>query len=330
MQTLQTFILVCCVSQGLLIACKDGTGPLAPESQTVFVESNDAKVLEQDVPILTVETKDIILSPQGSAGGPLESSQKLPGSSDSEGAATPRKPEPGPVVPAPPAPPPAPPPPFYPANCAEIKKAQPTAASGIFKIYLNAKLATRTELSASCDMSEDGGGWTLLMNYVHLGGTNPSLNIRLDDLPVLAGDTLGSDESAKPKNWGHAGNTLLSKFEPKELRFYCRSNQNTRIVHFKTQDTACLAAALSGLGSCANVSKNFMALTGHTGMLPAIADRAAVDQGNSALTYDVLSKAQASDDMSWSLQGSNDFDAWECDFGSNNSRSDTIHRMWFR
>ncbi len=222
-----------------------------------------------------------------------------------------------------------PPTPFYPGSCAEIKKAQPTAVSGIFKIYLNPALDTRTALDASCDMSEDGGGWTLILNYSHKGNTNPPLNIRTVDLPLLADDNLGTDESNLTKNWGHVGNTLLAKFTFTDLRFYCRSSQNPRVIHFKTQDVGCIAAAKTGTGSCMNIKTGFVKLTGHTGILPEMADLSTVDQGNFALTRDTYARLQDGKDITWSVSG-NRSDSWECDFGSNNFVDDTIHRVWFR
>jgi hypothetical protein len=223
----------------------------------------------------------------------------------------------------------APPAPFYPGSCADIKKAQPTAVSGIFKIYLNPTLDTRTALDASCDMSEDGGGWTLVLNYSHKGNTNPPLTTRTTDLPLLAGDSLGTDESTLINSWGHVSNALLAKFTFTDLRFYCRSSQNPRVIHFKTQDADCISAAKTGMGSCMNIKTGFVKLTGHTGILPDLADLSTVDQGNFLLTRDTFAHLQDGKDITWSVSG-NRSDAWECDFGSNNFVDDTIHRVWFR
>jgi|GEM_PF-3543758 len=314
---------------GLLLAsaCKDGKGPIAPEEQVEFFDGTPNAISGDALPIGEIEGQEVILGKNSGEVSNDSSEGNVPAGTDQQ--APPAAGAPGAGTPPPPAPLPSPPPPFYPATCAEIKKAKPDATSGIFKIYLNPSLETRVALDASCDMSEDGGGWTLLMNYSHKAGTNPPISIRTLDLPILAGDVLGTDESALAKNWGHAGNIMLSNYVVKELRFYCRSSQNPRIVHFKTLDANCITAAQKGTGSCVNVRTAHTKLTGHTGILPVTVDASKTNEGDRALTRDTFTQSQLGDDITWSVKANND-NAWECDFGSNNFVDDTIHRMWFR
>jgi hypothetical protein len=300
---------------------------MAPEEQVKFIDGSADATSGSTLPIGSIEGQDIEIGNTGET--PNDSSQdNVPPGSDqasppADGAAGAGTPAPAPTTA------PIPAPPFYPASCAEIKKAKPDAVSGIFKIYLNAAQETRVAIDASCDMTEDGGGWTLLLNYSHKANTNPPLNVRASDLPVLGGDTLGTDESAMLKNWGHAGNAMLRNFAVKELRFYCRSSQNPRVIHFKSQDANCITAALQGTGSCENVRTGFVKLTGHTGILPATSDRSRTNEGDFALTRDSFSQDQAGFDITWSISANNN-NAWECDFGSNDFVDDTIHRVWFR
>ncbi len=311
-----------------VVSCKDKKGPMAPEEQTEFFGIEAGATSGDALPIGVVEGQDSELGNHSPAEVPRDSTQgNVPAGADQQNPPTTGAPGAG--TPAPPTPPAPPPAPFYPATCAEIKKAKPDAASGVFKIYLNPSQPTRVALDASCDMTEDGGGWTLIMNYSHKANTNPPLSIRTVDLPVLAGDVLGTDESALAKNWGHAGNALLAQFAPKELRFFCKSSRNGRIVHFKTADANCLIAAQTGKGSCVNVKTGFTKLTAHTGILPATSDLAKVDQGDLALTRDSFTQDQPGNDIAWSVKANND-NAWECDFGSNDFVDDTIHRIWFR
>ena len=53
-------------------------------------------------------------------------------------------------------------------------------------------------------MTTDGGGWTLVLNYLHLGGTNPVLTEKSIALPLLGSTNLGVDEQGHATNWGHA------------------------------------------------------------------------------------------------------------------------------
>lgn len=298
--------------------CKAGDGPSAPD------ETYEAGAsFGSSLPIGAVEGQETILRENSNDGtqGNVSSGtdQQTPPANGTPGVGTPT-PTPTPTQS---------PAPVYAASCAEIKKSQPNAVSGVFKIYLNAANPARVPLDVSCDMSEDGGGWTMIMNYTHKANTNPPLAVRTTDLPQLASDTLGTDESALTKNWGHSSNALLAKFVITELRFLCRSSQNARIVHFKTPEKACIASAQLGTGNCVNAKTGYTRLTGHTGILPLAADKSRSNEGDAALTLEPFAQTQAGNDTSWSISGNNGT-AWECDYGSNNAAFDTIHRVWFR
>ena len=66
---------------------------------------------------------------------------------------------------------------------------------------------------ADVDNSE-GGGWVLVLQYVHNGGTNPALSITGAgaDLPVTSAAALGTDESGTSAKWGHVGIAAMCQF----------------------------------------------------------------------------------------------------------------------
>lgn len=101
-----------------------------------------------------------------------------------------------------------------PKSCLEIKTTNRLLPSGAYWINLNG-----TVTKVWCDQTTDGGGWTLVLNYVRKasGGVNlPSLNVRsaLDWFPMVKSQTLGDDEGSLfgvGGSWGHMAVGVIEK-----------------------------------------------------------------------------------------------------------------------
>ncbi|MBZ9788458.1 T9SS type A sorting domain-containing protein [Psychroflexus sp. CAK57W] len=181
---------------------------------------------------------------------------------------------------------------------------------------------------ANIDASE-GGGWVLILQYLHQGGTTPNLNIITENanLPIQSISALGTNESSDLTRWGHAGNARTANLTgADEFRFYGETSGHNRIIHFKTGQG--LNYFTTGTGNMsANLAANFMALTGHTANIPLAINKGESNQGNLALTEFPFYR---SGNFHWGIKGRKNQNRWEVDdFPGNESRS-TIHRVWIR
>lgn len=181
--------------------------------------------------------------------------------------------------------------------------------------------------SANVDTSE-GGGWVLILQYIHQGGTNPNLFVfNTGNFPLISNDNdvLGTDGSQNGNlKWGHVSNSFLNSITGyDELRFYGETSAHNRKIHFKT--TTGLNYIKTGTGDFSGLATNFTPLTGHTANLPAQINSQFPSKGDFALTEFPFYKSGANH---WGIKGLTN--RWEVDDYPNGNQNHTIHRVWIR
>ncbi|MEW7280954.1 T9SS type A sorting domain-containing protein [Aquimarina sp. 2201CG1-2-11] len=174
------------------------------------------------------------------------------------------------------------------------------------------------------DNDTDGGGWLMILNYVHLAGDNSALQVRNTDLPLLGSSTLGDDEAATA-NWGHMGNQLAAAIDFEEMRFYAETSGHSRVISFKTNYANAVNYVKTGIGSFSGLRGRFNILPGHTANIPGSSLNGFFSsKGDFALTDFPF---YVGGTYHWGVRGLGN--RWEVDdFGLNNNS--TIHRVWVR
>lgn len=210
-------------------------------------------------------------------------------------------------------------------SCKEIITNFPNATDGVYTIDPDGTAGATPSTTCYCDMTTDGGGWTLVLNYLHLGGTNPLLVEKSSALPLLSSTSLGVDEQANATTWGHVTPAYLTKFNFTELRFYGKTSLHNRIIHFKTSNANTISYFKTGTGSMSGIATSFTSLTGHSAFLPASTAQYIIDQGTIAMTNFPMYLTST---YHWGIRGGGS--RWEVDDFLNSYTYNTYHQIWIR
>lgn len=124
-------------------------------------------------------------------------------------------------------------------SCDGLRNVDPSVVTGEHWLNVN-QLAVR----AYCDFEADGGGWTLIGNYLHSKLVAASAYVRKDvrmGLPLLGSTVLGTDESTSTNvdgTWGHLAPAALM-----QVRRHSKFCIFPRDVHRKSESLLYMASA---------------------------------------------------------------------------------------
>ena len=247
-------------------------------------------------------------------------------------------------------------------SAAMIKAVTGTTRSGPYWIRWN---GTDPKL-IWCEMAMNGGGWMMILNYVHKGGASPALLTRTTSFPQMNHEyDLGPDESASTDtfgSWGHISNALAAQHPWTQYMFYGKTSGHARVIHFYGENTNIVSYIKTGTGSMnpfyadreTNWNINTVARQGTTQNYGAYsektpagapglyagaasipwgvnADRSGYsNQGDSAMTeFPIYGNSTFGNPRAhWGIRGSGT--RWEVDDSPGGDANNTIHRIWVR
>jgi len=141
------------------------------------------------------------------------------------------------------------------STCKEILELFPGSPDGVYKIDIDQQRTAYGVLNAQCDMTTDGGGWTLMANYAvsyaaqplsTYVGTGLPINSFNNNFPLIGTSDLDINEVGNTTTFGSASGLLADFVQaPTEWRVWgIRSNNNSTAIaqtaHWKSPLTAAI------------------------------------------------------------------------------------------
>ncbi len=204
-----------------------------------------------------------------------------------------------------------------PRTCAEIRAADPVAENGVYWIDPDGS-GGDLPFECYCDMTTDGGGWTLVLSYSRSADSNPPLTLAL---PTTANALSHVNDV---QSLGFAAGDV------NEVRLYCTSSGHSRVLHFKSNNADLLNSVVTGAATMSHASfiDGAVLLPDHTTNLPLSAtDHLNYLTGDQLFGKDFPFYTHAL--YHWTTRG--DGGRWECDDTTPAARRmRTVHRVFFR